>query len=101
MSYTMFWLKFRKCIVLNRNEHDKESKARSKPISRMIPTFFITFVYLSISYINVISSPTNLSLMNPDWSYDKIVSKTFLILLAMHEEAILYVTFNNVIGLQL
>ena len=55
----------------------------------MIPTFFVTLAYLSISYINHILSPTNLSLMNPDWSYDMIVGKAFLILLPIHEEAIL------------
>ena len=37
-SSIMFWLKFRKCIVVNRTDHAKESNAFSE-----VPSSFVTF----------------------------------------------------------
>ena len=45
-------------------------------------------------------SPVNLLDIKPDWSRSIIVGNTVLILLAIHPEAILYVTFNKEIGRQ-
>ena len=91
----MFWLKFRKCIVLNRKRPCQRTKGLFKSIRRIIPTFEITFAQLRILSIKFILLSTNLSLMI--WYY---FGKTFLILVAMYEEAIDYVSFNIVIGLQ-
>ena len=45
-------------------------------------------------------SPVNLSAINPAWSVSIILGKTFLIRLAIVPDAILYVIFNNEMGLQ-
>ena len=53
-----------------------------------------------MSYISLMLSPVDLSAIKPDWSKPIIDCRTFLILLAIQHEAILYETLSKDIGLQ-
>ena len=72
----------------------------SKSISSINPGIFCSSVKCKISYISRVFSPINLPAINPVWSVLINLFRTCFILFAMEPDAILYIVFSNVIGLQ-
>ena len=72
----------------------------SKSFNNSNPGISFCSVYVMMSQINQIFSPIYHPVIKPVWSVSITLSRTLLIIFAIHPDAILYVQFNRVKGRQ-